>query len=198
METKWRFLIIFFLLTILTYKYKILAVIFLILIAFILYFFRDPKRKTPQIENSLISPADGRVIDITLTDDSILIRIFLSIFDVHIQRAPVDGFIEDIYLKEGSFLDARHPLAHKKNFSNTIILNSQFGKIKIKQIAGIIARRIACWVKKNQNIKKGEKIGLIYFGSQVDIEIPKNIILTIKKQDKVYGGLTVLGEFKNE
>lgn len=178
------------------------AVIFL----FTLYFFRDPARKIPDGDNLILSPADGTVIEITdvnedtfIKEPSVKVAIFLSVFNVHINRAPCDGKVTLLDYRKGKFLVASKPEASRQNERNSIGLTAGHSlKILVRQIAGIIAQRIVCDLEINQAIKKGERIGMIKFGSRTEVYIPKNKLerLEVKVNDKVKGGETVLGVIK--
>ena len=181
----------------------VLAVIFFILTAFCAYFFRDPARIVPQNDKWVLCPADGKVVEVVEAKDAIssgpiwLVRIFLSVFDPHLQRTPISGRVRKIEYKAGKFLDARDPQAHIENEQNRIEIVSASGNdilVVVTQIAGLIARRIVCWVKEGQQVKAGERIGLIRFGSQVDVVLPKSAAVKVKAGDVVTAGDTVLAE----
>jgi len=174
---------------------------FLVLTAFCLFFFRDFDRPTTIDDNLIYSPADGKILEVSnRTSDSgekeHVIRIFLSIFNVHVQRAPLVAQVQKVEYKKGSFLDARSPKAHLENEQNSLTLSSPYGKIKVTQIAGLIARRIVCWVKEGDSLKQGERFGLIRFGSQVDLIIPGSAQVLLQKGDSVRGGETVVAKWK--
>ena len=191
-----------------------------LLILFLLNFYRDPKRKIPK-GNNIVSPADGKVIEIlkidsnkikvnkgflgkieTLTKDITkeyyVISIFMSAFDVHFNRTPIDGHIDSIKYEKGKFFAAynfRKSLQNEKN--EIIIKNEKVGKIKLIQIAGFLARRIVCTIKKNDKVNKGQRIGKIVLGSQVTLILPsKKIKLWIKKKQKVKAGSTIIAEIR--
>lgn len=171
------------------------AFINLLKAAFFMYFFRDPARNVIIDDGVVLSPADGTVFDIVQSGDEKTIRIFLSVFNVHLQRSPVAGTIKNIEHKIGKFYPAMRPDAHIFNKQNIITIETPKGEIfKVHQIVGILARRLVLWVKSNQPINQGDKIGMIKFGSQVDISMPKNYTITVKPKDKVFGGLTVLAK----
>ena len=203
----------------------ILFIIFLILVLFLLFyqfiFLRDPKRKAP-VGNNVVSPADGKIIKIvevnrtgikikkgllgkikTLIKDTCkegyLITIMMDLFDVHVQRAPIKGAILSTKHTLGKFKNAVYGNKFENGINNEkneiIIKNKKLGKIKVIQIAGFLARRIQCFVKKNQKVNKGEKVGRILLGSQVSLILPKKIKLLIKKGDKVKAGETILGRY---
>jgi phosphatidylserine decarboxylase len=163
---------------------------------FCAYFFRDPPRVVPQGEHLILSPADGKILEIIEGTDPIstepiwILRIFLSVFEPHLQRSPVAGVVKKIEYKRGKFLDARDPKAPFENEQNRI----EIGGVVVTQIAGLIARRIVCWVREEQRIQAGERIGLIRFGSQVDMVFPKKVTLKVKAGDFVRAGETVIAE----
>lgn len=160
---------------------------------FLVYFFRDPERKIKIDDTILYSPADGKIFEITEDENFYCIKIFLSIFDVHIQRSPASGVVRRIEYKKGKFTLAGKATASILNEKNSIEIYIQAVNnfIRVTQIAGKLARRIICWVKQDMAIKQGQKIGAILLGSQVDLEIPKsNFKLLVFKNQKVYAGLT--------
>ncbi len=160
-------------------------------------FFRDPIRRVPAGENLLVSPADGTVTEISeVQEDEFLkapchkIGIFLSVFNVHINRSPCEGTVRDVRYKPGKFLDARDPRCGAENESNSI----HIGGVLVKQIAGLIARRIVCEAKPNDTLARGQKFGMIKFGSRTELYIPKDQVaeISVKLKDKVKGGKTVI------
>ena len=179
--------------------------VFLIITFGFCYFFRDPKRSIPQNKNMLLAPADGKIVKIQ-TDESHpsftspvnVISIFLSLFDVHITRAPLTGTVKGIEYKPGQFFPAYKDEAGSRNESNSLFINGDKLNILVKQIVGLAARRIKCFVKKNERITRGQKMGLIYFGSRVDLFLPQNIQLKVSLNQKVKAGLTEIAEIKNE
>jgi phosphatidylserine decarboxylase len=194
-----------FLLCAIFLKYRscvVLAVVFLILTAFCAYFFRDPARVVPQDPKLVLSPADGKVLEVIEAKDSSsrepvwMIRIFLSVFDAHLQRSPMAGRVGRIQYTKGKFLDARDPKAHFENEQNRIEIESSDGahRFVVTQIAGLIARRIVCWVKEGQTVQAGERMGLIRFGSQVDVVLPKTCRIKVKAGDVVRAGDGILAE----
>lgn len=169
---------------------------------FCLYFFRDPARVIPVGDQLILAPADGRILEVAETRDPIstepvwMIRIFLSVFEPHLQRSPIAGRVGKITYTKGKFLDARDPKAPFENEQNRIeiVPESGAGGIVVTQIAGLIARRIICWVQEGQVLKPGDKIGLIRFGSQVDVVLPKSATVNVKAGDFVTAGDTVLAQ----
>jgi len=171
------------------------VVVFLsILTLLLINFFRDPKRIIKKDSKILYSPADGKIFEIVETENTCCIKIFMSIFNVHIQRTPADLKVKDIVYKKGKFIPAGKFLSDAVNEQNIIELETDKNdKIIVKQIAGVLARRIVCWIKKNQYVSQGEKIGAILLGSQVNIEFPKNgYKILVNKNQKVYAGITAL------
>jgi len=175
-----------------------LGSIFLGLALFIAYFFRDPERLIPADEANIVSPADGKIVGIASElDNTTRVSIFLSVFNVHINRSPVAGEVESVRYLPGKFKVAFDATASTENEQNVLVIRSGSDKIKFSQIAGILARRIVCWKKPGDSVAKGERIGLIKFGSRVDIFLPENVALSIKLGDKVQGGASVIGRIKH-
>jgi phosphatidylserine decarboxylase len=175
-----------------------LSCVFLSLAVFIAYFFRDPERLIPADEDAVVSPADGKIVGIaTEPDNTARISIFLSVLNVHINRSPVAGEVESVRYLPGKFKVAFDDAASTENEQNVLVIRSGSDKIKFSQIAGILARRIVCWKKPGDSVAKGERVGLIKFGSRVDIFLPENVALSIKLGDKVQGGASVIGRIKH-
>ncbi len=170
---------------------------------FIAFFFRNPEREIPPEQGIMVSPADGKVILIKdgiyeegLKDKSVMISIFLSLFNVHINRAPCSGEVIDVKHKSGKFLPAFKDSASLENEQVTIVISYNTYRILVRQIAGIIARRIVCWTKAGDMVERGQRYGLIRFGSRVDIFLPEKTELKVKLGDRVKGGKTILGVIK--
>lgn len=159
-----------------------LALIFLFFALFTLFFFREPERS---IGEGVVSPADGRVIKI----EGNRLEIFMSLLDAHITLSPVSGIIENISYKKGKFKPAFSDTS--QNEKNRIIIKSEDGEFAVEQIAGVFARRIICHVGVGDWVKKGQKIGMIVFGSRVALEIPENYRFTVNIGEKVKAGQTV-------
>ncbi len=170
--------------------------IFAALALFCLYFFRDPKRVAPAGENLVVSPCDGTVMETLEENGEKIIRVFLSVFNVHIQRSPVSGALKNLEYRPGKFLKANDKQAHMVNEQNIFTIETKKGNVIVKQIAGILARRVVAWSKKGDNLKTGDKIGLIKFSSQVDIHLPVSAEVKVKPGDKIVGAETVIGELK--
>ena len=166
---------------------------------FVTWFFRDPERRIPNEPNVIVSPADGKITEIVTENEPIngklckRVTIFLSVFNVHVNRVPIAGTIEDIRYNPGKFLAAFNPKASMDNEQNLILINNGRTHIFVKQIAGLIARRIVCWPKKGDHYESGQRYGLIRFGSRVDILLPENTKLSITCGDKVSGGKSIIG-----
>lgn len=186
-------------------KFKNLASIllfclFCVIFLFILFFFRNPHRKIVLNDNIILSPCDGKVLKIINTDNNrTLIYIFLSIFDVHRFRIPVSGRITNITYKKGKFNMAFNKLSIDENESNEISIETKNGDlIKIKQIAGYIARRIFCDIKENDMAKQGDIYGLISFGSGCLIDMPSKYKVVICEKSRVKAGLTFIAEIEGK
>jgi phosphatidylserine decarboxylase len=173
----------------------------LVLTLFMLYFFRDPDRITPQNSNAFISPADGKIILITeareeemLNSNALKISIFMSPLNVHVNRVPCDGIVRDVKHYPGRFLSAFKNDASILNEHITMLLDCKdHGPIVVKQIAGSLARRAVCRVKPGDSLKQGERYGIIKFSSRVDIFLPLDTEIKVKLNDKVIAGETILG-----
>ncbi len=169
---------------------------------FVLNFFRDPCRAIPAEERVIVSPADGKVVEIVEEQDALLdepyrrISIFLDIFNVHVQRTPVAGQIEKIRYNKGKFLNAASHKASLDNEQTAVIIRTGNQKVLVKQIAGLIARRIVCWAKEGDNYNLGQRFGLIRFGSRVDLFLPLNAEVKISLGDHVSGGSSIIGYLK--
>ena len=200
----WKFALIFFVTSYLISLYYVPASFLgYILTLFTLWFFRNPKRKTPEIPNSIISSADGRVClidkasppaEIEMGSDEMLrICVFMNVFNVHINISPIAGTINKIVYKEVHFFNASLDKASEKNERSSIVVENQKGtEIVVVQIAGLIARRILGFVSTNQSIDQGERYGLIRFGSRVDIYLPLNSNINCSVGDRVIAGETLL------
>ncbi|MBN1398885.1 MAG: phosphatidylserine decarboxylase [Bacteroidetes bacterium] len=184
----------FFLLGWLYLVFNLLAWVLLILSLFALYFYRDPERKILINDNQVLSPADGKIIEIKKDDKMQIVQIFMSPLDMHVQRAPFQGSVEAVEYKTGKFLPAFYKKAEIENEQNIIRISTINGSFEIKQIAGILARRIVCWINVGDKVIKGQRIGMIKLGSQVDLSLPDYLHLKVKTGDKVKAGITVIAE----
>jgi phosphatidylserine decarboxylase len=177
---------------------------FLALTAFVCYFFRDPERTIPTTPGLLLSPADGKVIALTPQGDAAQepvgtqVSIFLSVFDVHINRAPVSGSVRDVCYRPGKFLPAFRSQASALNEQNVVTFQTSDAQIVVKQVAGILARRIVCRVKAGDWLNAGERFGLIRFGSRVDIVIPPQFTVHVSLGERVRGGQSVLASHPSQ
>ncbi|MGD0275941.1 MAG: phosphatidylserine decarboxylase family protein [Syntrophales bacterium] len=173
-----------------------------ILTLFVVWFFRNPERKMPAGEKTIISPADGKIIGIEqvaggelLSKPSCKISIFMNIHNVHVNRIPYDGLVQAIRYRKGKFLVANLDKASELNERNTLLIHTAGGfDILVIQIAGLIARRIVCWVRESAVVHKGDRFGLIRFGSRVEICLPVEAAISVKVGDKVLAGKTKIGE----
>lgn len=175
------------------------AALGLVLILFTLYFFRDPRPKLQHDSNAIVSPASGKVDVIENVvepvfrkGDSKRVSIFLSVFDVHVQRAPVGGVVRLIQHSPGKFANAIDPTSAKENEQQTIGIEGDGIRVTVRQIAGLIARRICTWCKEGKHLPKGAHLGMIRFGSRVDIYLPTDMEIVVKLGDHVRGGETIL------
>ena len=177
-----------------------LALLLLLLGLFVLYFFRDPARAIPQDADAVVSPADGRVTVVTPEEfdgcPGQRVSIFLSVFDVHINRAPVSGTIAGLDYRHGSFHNAMFARASAENEQNVIRMSTPRGDIVFKQIAGLIARRILFWRSRGDSVQIGERVGMIRFGSRVDLWLPPAAQITVKPGDVVRGGKSIVARWK--
>ncbi|MDI6785609.1 MAG: phosphatidylserine decarboxylase family protein [bacterium] len=182
------------------FSYKTIFYYTLPAFLFILYFFRDPQRKISAEKGAILSPADGKIVEISeIYEENIFkqpvykIGIFLSIFNVHVNRAPIAGTVEFKKYQKGKFKNALFQEASLVNENNVIVIKNNQLLVLVKQIAGFIARRIICNCEVGSSLSLGERYGMIKFGSRVDIFIPKNISLRCQVGNKVYAGKTILG-----
>ncbi len=171
-----------------------------LVVGFICYFFRNPQRAIPSRAGVIVSPADGKVIQIRkLTNPEGApgghsIAIFLNILDVHVNRSPIEGRIEKTEYQRGRFLAAyKKDAAH--NEQNILWIRGETMAVTVRQIAGFVARRVVCWKKSGESLERGEKIGLIRFGSRVEVEMPEQVRLLIQVGDRVQGGSSIIGEY---
>lgn len=176
-----------------------LSILFAIIVIFMAYFFRDPKRVPPSDPNLVVAPADGRVTRVAPTTlvnsaPATLVSIFLSPFDVHINRAPIAGRVLDISYSRGRFLMATNENASSVNEQNALVIQGEKATVVCKQIAGILARRIVCWTRKGDNLALGERFGMIKFSSRTDVILPANVTVTVKEGSRVCGGVTIIGQ----
>jgi phosphatidylserine decarboxylase len=174
------------------------AVVFVLLAAFMAFFFRDPRRRVPVDENIIVSAADGRVTRIEETDEGKLVSVFLSPLNVHINRSPIAGKIVRALYTQGKKVPATRNEASFVNERNSLVIEGEKMVVTCTQIAGIMARRIVCWKQAGDNLEIGEKFGLIKFSSRTDLLMPKNVRILVKIGDKVVGGETIIARVANE
>jgi len=179
------------------------AMIFFTMALFLLFFFRDPERTVPGGENLILSSADGKVISIKPLDhleftgeNGTQVSVFMSVFDVHVNRAPISGQVKYFKYNPGKFLPAFKDKASLENEQTEVGIENDHGRVVLKQIAGIIARRIVCKIKPGDSVKAGERFGMIKFGSRIDLFLPANVEIKVKLNQKVRAGETIIGIFE--
>jgi phosphatidylserine decarboxylase len=197
------FIILSLVLTVLVAIFGIiwLAVILAAITVFIICFFRNPERYFQDEDKLIICPADGKIVKIeevdvqgTITGRFKKISIFMNVFNVHVNRVPYDGTVEKICYHKGKFLSANLDKASAENERNEVMIHTKDGRtIWVVQIAGLIARRIVCWASEGANLKKGERFGLIRFGSRVEVFLPSDSRIVVNLGDKVRSGQTPIG-----
>jgi phosphatidylserine decarboxylase len=174
----------------------------LVVALFLLWFFRDPERVIPHAPGALVSPADGKVTHLSQTVEDGCpyhrISIFLSVFDVHVNRSPISGVIREVRYKKGKFLNAMSAASAEENEQNIVTVEGEGQTVVFKQIAGLIARRIVFTKKASDRVERGERIGMIKFGSRVDVFVPCSGTIQVKVGDKVKGGSSVLAYLESE
>ena len=182
-----------------------LAIVFLALIIYTLAFFRDPERVSPADADSVVAAADGVVADIVEIEETDVVKttmrrvgIFLSVFDVHTNRAPIDGRVTYREHRDGLCLDARSPDCSGKNESMTWAFENPRATLVVKQLTGAIARRIVGWSKVGDELRKGERFGMIRFGSRTEVYLPMDATIVVKVGDRVSGGSTVIARLQEE
>ncbi len=174
-----------------------LALLFILLALFIAFFFRNPEREVSTDASLVLSPADGHVSVVKPMDDPAagnVVSIFLSVFDVHVNRTPIAGRITNVTYRKGKFLNALNHRSSVENEQNIITVQNEQLTVTFSQIAGVIARRIVFWKKIGDTLSPGERIGLIKFGSRTDIFLPATVVIEVKKGDRVIGGKTIIGK----
>jgi phosphatidylserine decarboxylase len=178
------------------------AVPALVLAVFFLWFFRDPQRVVPDAPGAVVSPGDGKVTDVSpitvAGSRRIRISIFLSVFDVHVNRSPITGVIRDVYYQKGKYLNAMNPASAEHNEQNVVTVEGEGQTVIFKQIAGLLARRIVFTKQVGDHLARGERVGLIKFGSRVDVLLDESASVQIKVGDRVKGGASVLAYLKPE
>ncbi|MCC6547628.1 phosphatidylserine decarboxylase family protein [Candidatus Sumerlaeota bacterium] len=196
----WKFFLPLVALTIILGFFSYIAAAVTGLLAlYVMYFFRDPNRKTPGIPNSICCPADGKVVSVIEVPcdqmpggRALRVAIFLNIFNVHVQRVPVSGEVVEVETRKGCFMNAMNEKCSEENERTTVWIDSDFGTVGVRQIAGAIARRIVCAAKAGDVLERGARYGLIQFGSRVELFLPLSATVKVQPGQKVVGGLTCL------
>jgi phosphatidylserine decarboxylase len=170
----------------------------LLLAAFMAFFFRDPDRNCPVDERIIVSPADGRVVvvapvDSRVKDSPTQVSIFLSPMDVHINRSPIAGEIIEVVYKPGAFHVASRDIASVENEQNIMTIRGARVTIVVRQIAGVLARRVVLWKRKGDRVQLGERLGLMKFSSRMDVVLPSEVEVLVKRGERVTGGVSVIG-----
>ncbi len=181
--------------------YWYVAIPLLLLALFMAYFFRDPERASLSEQDIIVAPADGRVTRVAriMPDDEQspqVVSIFLSVFDVHVNRAPIAGEIVDVAYTKGRFMIATREEASVVNEQNALTIRGERMTIVCKQIAGVLARRIVCWKRKGEKVNLGERFGLIKFSSRTDLVLPPEVEISVRVGDRVRGGASVIGRLR--
>ena len=198
-EARWIFAILFFLALVSAFLSAWLALFFFVLIFYTFFFFRDPERTIPIDPNAVVAAADGTVKDISEVEETEVLKtkmrrvgIFLSIFDVHTNRAPIGGRIIYRQHRKGLCLDARNPDCSEKNEAMTWAFENPGVTLVVKQLTGAIARRIVAWADVGDQLRKGERFGMIRFGSRTEVYLPLAASVSVKVGDHVAGGSTII------
>ena len=202
----WLFIVVSFVITgIVMYKWGAWSIPLWIVRLFVLQFFRDPGRVIPDNEKAVLSPADGRIVvvekarDIYGERDALKISVFMNVFNVHSNRSPVDGKIEKVQYFPGKFVNADLDKASLENERNALVITASNGQmVTCVQVAGLIARRILCYVGKGNELTRGQRFGFIRFGSRVDVYLPLSAVPRVMVGDKVRATETILAELAEE
>ncbi len=180
--------------------YEALALVFFAATVFICFFFRDPDRLTPTEENGVASPADGKIVFADIIENNrfidgpcLKISIFMSVFNVHVNRIPFSGTVKRVIYNPGEFFRANLDKASEENEHNAIVADCDGVEICFVQIAGLVARRILCGLKPGDDVTRGKRFGMICFGSRLDVYLPANAEPLVKNGDKVFSGSTIIG-----
>ena len=180
------------------------AIVPLLLALFFLWFFRDPERSIPDAADAVVSPADGKITEVSWVtvggEKQLRISIFLSVFDVHVNRSPIAGFVRELRYQRGKFLNAMNEASAEENEQNIVRVEGEGQVVVFKQIAGLLARRIVFHPKVGDPVERGQRVGLIKFGSRTDVLLPSAANVRVKAGDRVRGGTSVLAYLpaKNE
>jgi phosphatidylserine decarboxylase len=182
------------------FHWEWLGAVLLLLGTFVLFFFRDPERTPPSDPDAIVSAADGHVLEVVEEsrgpNPGYRISVFLSIFDVHVNRAPVTGRIEAIEYRKGRFHAAMRARASEENEQNAFHVSTEHGEVVFKQIAGWIARRIVCWKAVGDSVTRGERVGMIRFGSRMDVWLPEHVDILVSPGQHVSGGTSILARWR--
>jgi phosphatidylserine decarboxylase len=174
----------------------------LLLALFLLWFFRDPERAIPDAAGAVVSPADGKVTDVSWVnvdgEKQARISIFLNVFDVHVNRSPIAGIVREVHYQRGKFLNAMNEASAEENEQNVVHVEGEGQSVIFKQIAGLLARRIVFYPKIGDRVERGQRVGLIKFGSRTDVLLAPNASLQVKVGDRVRGGASVLAYLKTK
>jgi phosphatidylserine decarboxylase len=184
-------------LVLLLLNWYVAAVLTGIIFLFVLSFFRDPERDIPEGDDLIVSPADGKVVRVRALEGEypFQVSIFLSVFNVHVNRSPVKGEVRELRYQKGIFRAAFYEAASVENEQSIVVIENQRYRVKVALIAGLIARRIVSWIELGQHLERGERIGLIRFGSRVDLFLPPGVELKVQPGSRVKGGATVIARF---
>lgn len=177
------------------------ALVFFVPTFFVVWFFRNPERTVPEDDRAVLSPADGKVLKVEeLVEEEILgetvrkVSIFMNVFNVHVNRMPCSGTVREIRYTPGKFLSANLDKASRLNERNAVLVETPGGsRILTTQIAGLIARRIVCWVREGMTVRRGERFGMIRFGSRLEVFMPPDFRVAVEKGDIVRAGETIIG-----
>lgn len=198
-EARWIFAVLVVLTVLLSLVTPWLTILGVLLILYTFYFFRDPERVTPTGEGVVVAAADGMIVEIVEIEEPEVLKqtmrrvaIFLSVFDVHTNRAPISGKIIYSERRVGKMLDARHPDASKLNECRTWGIENRDAKIVVRQITGAIARRIVAWAQVGQEVTRGERFGMIRFGSRTEVYLPVDAEVVVKIGDRVQSGVSII------
>jgi len=201
LEARWIFVLLVLLAIASSFATLWLSFLFLLLILCTLAFFRDPNRAAPRDPNLIVAAADGTITEVIELDENEILKakmrrvgIFLSIFDVHTNRAPIDGRIIYRQHRDGLCVDARRPDCSEKNESMTWVIQNPHATIVVRQLTGAIARRIVGWAKIGDELKKGDRFGMIRFGSRTEVYLPLAATVLVKVGDHVLGGSTIIAQ----
>ena len=177
------------------------SLLFLAVTIFLVFFFRDPERMIPEEAGAVVSPADGKIVEVKVVRDCefareelLKISVFMSVFNVHVNRVPIEGAVTNISYNPGKFFSANMDKASEHNERNAVSLDLEDGrKVIVVQVAGLIARRIVCKIRQGDHLKRGERFGMICFGSRLDIYLPSDTKPAVCVGDKVFAGTSILG-----